>query len=220
MSIFNVKLIFHNNNFSEQNQNSSMAPRRRRNRGRKTKFVTKRGLPFQLMKYQEQKFISLLIDDRDLLVPATTGELIQLNEIRTGTQQFERVGNMVQVTGVYGKITFSATSSTKMRFLRVILYSPRIVDDLGSPVIRAVDLADPDRHVIWFDKLVSCPFPAAATPGGVMTVKKKFSPYIKCLYDDIVGSSITKNSIRIAFVASENVAVNISCNIRLYFKDL
>lgn len=193
---------------------------RRRRKRRKGKFVTKRGLPFQLMKYVEQKFIRLSIQDLALNVPATSAELIHLTEIRTGTQQFERVGHMIQVTGVYGKVTFSALSSTKIRFLRLIVYTPRIVDNTLPPVIRTVDLPDPDQFIVWFDKLVPCPFPAAATPGGVMTVKTKFKPYIKVLYDGITGATITKNSIRLALIGSENVAVNLSLELRLYYKDL
>lgn len=195
-------------------------PRRRRRNGRKSKFVTKRSLPFQLMKYVEQKFVVLAIADLPLAVPATTANLIHLTAINQGNDQFTRDGNMIQVTGIYAKITFTAVSSAKIRFFRMIIYSPRVTNDINSPVSRVVGLPDPDEFVIWVDKLVPCPLPAAATPGGVMMVKKKFKPYMKVLYDDATGGSIKKNSIRLALIGSEDVAVNINLELRLYFKDL
>lgn len=195
-------------------------PRKRRRNGRKSKFVTKRSLPFQMMKYVEQKFIVLAIADLLLPVPATTANLIHLTAITQGNDQFSRDGNMIQVTGIYAKVTFTAVSSAKIRFFRLIIYSPRIANDINSPVSRVVGLPDPDEFVIWVDKLVPCPLPAAATPGGVMMVKKKFKPYMKVLYDDATGGSVKKSAIRIALIGSENEAVNVSLELRLYFKDL
>ena len=127
---------------------------------------------------------------------------------------------MIQTTGIHAKITFEAVNANSMRFLRVVLYTPRsgLVD--AAPVGNMNDHADPDLYIIWFDKTVTCPVAAAATPGGVMTVKKKFKPYLKTLYDADQGVDVSDHPVWMLLLPSADQAVQASWESRLYFKDL
>ncbi len=77
-----------------------------------------------------------------------------------------------------------------------------------------------EDYVIWHDKTYTAPFSAAATPGGVVVIKKKFKPYMTSLYTTDQGDSLTKGSLRIIMIGSADVAVKVSMSARLYFKDV
>ncbi len=106
----------------------------RRKRGRKSKFVTKRGLPFQLMKYAETKYITFGNTDLTLPNPASLFiNNIQLANIREGSGLNERIGQQIQLTGIHIKIIYQAVNANDVRFLRVGVWTPRIVDDTADP---------------------------------------------------------------------------------------
>jgi len=97
-------------------------PHRRRRRGRKSKFVTKRGLPFQLMKYAETKFNDLGVVDVAVPSTAVIGGLFQsLTLTETGVGQKQRIGNMIQVTGISGLELHSLVLETKKILLHLFL---------------------------------------------------------------------------------------------------
>lgn len=195
-------------------------PHRRRRMKRKTKFVTKRGLPFQLMKYVETKYDVEAQNNLLLENPSVSANRSHLTNIRQGIGEVERIGNMVQITGVHVNIIFEAVNPNSMRFLRVVLYTPRSAVVDGDPVINMVDHPDTRDFIIWFDRTVSCPLPAAATPGGTMTVKKKFKPYMKTQYTGSLGSDISDKPLYLLLLPSANLAVEASYNVRTFFKDL
>ena len=85
--------------YSHVNYLNLKMPHNRRRKGRKTKFVTKRGFPFQLMKYAEQKFSTIAVFNAVLTRPSDSTNRKHLTNIRQGTNQGERVGNMIQTTG-------------------------------------------------------------------------------------------------------------------------
>ncbi len=95
-------------------------PFKRRRRGRKSKFVTKRGLPFQLMKFAETKYFTDSIFGLSLPTPADSSSNRLINLIRIGTFENERIGQKIQVSGYYIRMTFEAVNTNSMRFMRVV----------------------------------------------------------------------------------------------------
>ncbi len=192
-----------------------------RGRGRKSKFVTKRGLPFQMMKYVETKntvveLIDSLADNPSVL----SVNNISLVNIREGAGQFERIGSMIQVTGIHVKIIFKGVNNNDLRFLRVGLWTPRIPDATNQPFTNMVDQPDTDTHIMWFDKVAIAPLAEASTPGGVMTIKKKFKPYLKTIYQTNLGDSVTKGMLRLILLPKADLSVTFSYSVKTYFKDL
>ncbi len=196
-------------------------PFKKRRKGRKSKFVTKRGLPFQLMKYAETKYLTFSDTDVVLANPASLFvNNINITNIREGTGLNERVGQMIQVTGFHIKIIFKAVNANDLRFLRVGVWLPRIPDDTTAPFTNMVIQNQFEEETMWFDKVVPCPTAGAGTPGGVMTIKKKFKPYLKVMFADDLGESQTKGTLRLIMLPKANASVEASWSVRTYFKDL
>ncbi len=197
--------------------------KRNRNGSKKTKYVTKRGLPFQLMKYAETKYSTATsgAPGVDLLLPspATITNLITLTDIRQGDNFNERDGMMIQITGVYIRIIYEAALTGAAQYLRAILYSPRISSSFLAPASDMVNIIDPEQFIVWSDKTVLCP----QNPGnghGVLTIRKKFKPYMKALYDTDIGGSQTKGTLRLLLLGKINNGTSVQFNARVYFKDL
>jgi len=195
--------------------------KRSRGRGRKSKFVTKRGLPFQMMKYVETKntVIELLNSLADN-PPVLGVNNVSLVNIREGAGQFERIGSMIQVTGIHVKIIFEGVNSNALRFLRVGLWSPRDAQTTIGPWDNMVDQADTDVHIMWFDKVAIAPLAEASTPGGVITIKKKFKPYLKTIYSTNLGDSVTKGMLRLILLPKADLSCTFSYSAKTYYKDL
>ncbi len=198
-----------------------MPARRRHNGGRKSKFVTKRGLPFQMMKYVETKNRLLSALNRNADNPSISGlNNLSLVDIREGSADNERIGSLIQVTGIHVKIIFQGVNSNDLRYLRVGLWSPRIPDATTQPFDNMVDQPDTDTDIMWFDKVMVAPLAAASTPGGVITIKKKFKPYLKTIYQTDLGDSVTKGMLRLILLPKADASVDFSFSAKTYFKDL
>ncbi len=174
-----------------------------------------------MMKYVETKNTRLETLNTDGTNPASLGiNNVSLVSIREGTGQFERIGSMVQITGIHVKIIFNGVNNNDLRFLRVGLWSPRIADANSQPFDNMVDQADTDTHIMWFDKVAIAPLAEASTPGGVMTIKKKFKPYLKTIYQTNLGDSVTKGMLRLILLPKVTSSVTFSFSAKTYFKDL
>lgn len=192
---------------------------RRRHRGRKSKFVTKRGLPFQLMKFAETKFID---DTADLNIPSPATFLtnvIELTAIGGGTNQSQRAGNAIQMSGLYISYLMASNDTGNPQFGRVIVYTPRASGSTTLPVDDFLDVVDPDEFKVWYDK-ISVPAFQAGAGTGVHKVRKSWKPYMKVIYTSSSASSVVQGQVYIMFLSSMNVGVGFEMHSRLYFKDV
>jgi len=173
------------------------------------------------MKYAETKYIVFAGSDVVLLNPPSVGvNNINCCDIREGSGLNERIGQQIQLTGIHIKIIFKGQNSNDLRWLRAMLYSPRIEDDTGSPVLDMVNTAQFEENIVWADKLAIAPLAEASTPGGVFTIKKKFKPYLKVMYENALGDSVTKGMLRLFMLPKDDLSVEVSWNVKVYFKDL
>lgn len=196
-------------------------PNKRRRNGRKSKFVTKRGFPFQLMKYAEGKrntvgFAGFAIPDPPLF---STNVVNLVDNIASGPDNGDRVGNTIQVSGVYVSYTCEAILTSSAQFCRVIMWTPRIADSTELPATNMVNIPDPDRFIIWHDKVHYAPFTAGGGT-GVGKIRKKFSPFMKVMYNNDLADSVTKNNLHILVLSKNNLGIEISMSARLYYKDV
>jgi len=198
-----------------------MPSRRSRKHGRKTKFVTKRGLPFQLMKFAESKFHDKTATNFLLLSPADyINNVFVATDISRGTGSTSRVGNIVQVSGYYMRMTYESVQQVQAEYMRLIIYTPK-QDMLSSelPANDMVSAVDPRRFIIWHDKTVLC----ANAPGGskgVMVIKKRFKPYLKLEWDSSNELDVTKGQLLVLALGRTNEAVRINFDFRLHYRDV
>ncbi len=193
-------------------------PRRSRRNGRKSKFVTKRSLPFQLMKYAETKQFTTTFDPLTL---TTSGTSFDLSELEQGPSVFERIGNECQLRSVYCRFTITKNAAETMSnasFARFILYTPRLANDSTVPVAKLTSLVDKDDNIVWQDKWVRV---ASDLNGGsgLVTIKHKWKPYMKLIWNAAGESGHRKGSLRLCIIGS-----NLNCDARgfatMFFKDL
>ncbi len=195
-------------------------PNRRRH-GRKSKFVTKRGLPFQMMKYAEQKFNTITETDVAITsgVPAIGAQFVSLVGLTQGDEQDNRQGNMIQLTGIYIRMIHQSLLDGGNQWVRVTLTTPRDVNSSQPPISGMTIPVDPDRHIVWYDKIHNTAFqPGGAN--GVITIRKKFKPYLKVMWASATSTDVTKGNIHLTMVSKVNLGVQLSYTVRTYFKDL
>jgi len=197
---------------------SSRRPRRRF-KGRKSKFVTKRGLPFALMKFAEAKFS---VDNDEFNVPDpsvfSTNAVLPL-DIARGNGAGQRDGNTVQVSGYYISLHVNALSSSAAQFFRIIIYSPKDASDTTLPGTDTTNIPDPRRFIIWHDKtIVTSNVPGGGT--GVLQLKKRFKPYMLTEWDDSTSTNWTKNTIIVQFIASADNTIHLKYSMKTYFRDV
>ena len=137
-------------------------PFKSRRMRRKSKFVTKRGLPFQLMKYADIKYNDELGDDVVLSNVASGAQITSLVDIGGGTSVNTRTGNTLQVSGFYARMIYEAASSSRAQFIRVMVYMPRFPNNATPPIDNVVNPPDHEEFIIWYDKTLLCP----QNPGG------------------------------------------------------
>lgn len=196
-------------------------PRRTRRR-RKSKYVTRRALPFLLARKAEKKYEDKSFDDE--LVASLPIEH-DMTTIPTGTGVNERVGNVIQVTGIFGKFLFSnslddTTPTNKAYYGRVICWMPR--GDLAAIQLDAEPGTniDPDKYIIFFDKTVPIPW-GNGISNSMVTLKKSFKPYMNITYDNNNSTGVEKNKLQVSvFTNSLTAIVECKGNIRMYFRDL
>ena len=140
--------------------------------------------------------------------------------ITRGTGADDRIGNIIQVSGYYMRLTYQGVSQSDVQYFRVIIYTPK-QDMLTTEVPGSdmVNIPDPRRFVIWADRTVLCPN-APGNGQGVMVLKKKFKPYLKVEYDSSLLTDITRGQILMQVLATTNDAVRISFDLRMYFRDV
>jgi hypothetical protein len=184
--------------------------------------VTKRALPYLLARKAEKKYEDKVFDDS--LISASP--IVQnMSLIAAGTSVNSRTGNVIQVTGIYGKFLFSnsldATNPTnKAYYGRVILWMPR-----GDISVTSLDAdpgtnIDPDRYIVFFDKTVPIPW-ANSISNSMVTMKKSFKPYMNMTFDSSSNDSVEKNKLQVSIFSNTNAAI-VECagNIRMYYRDL
>ncbi len=196
-----------------------------RQRKRKSKYLTKRGLPFALMKQVETKSNS--VEDADVSMVSGLPIDINLTQIAGGDTVNQRVGNEIKVSSVFFKCGFSnsidATLPTnKAYFGRVMLWSPRDITASASTPLDAEPFEFPDRQkwIIWADKTVPIPW-ANSISNSIITIKKRFKPYMKVLYDSSGSGSAIKHPLFITITTNSATAlVECSYMSRVYYKDI
>ncbi len=193
----------------------------KRFRRKKSKYVTRRALPFLIQRQAEAKYVHESISGLDFI--ASLPEEKDMTAITIGGGRENRIGNQIQVTGIYARGFFSpshdATNPTSSAYMaRVVLYTPRdqseVLDVLPGEFI------DKERFVIWFDRLVHIPWTNSVS-GNTFTIKKSFKPYMKVLYDISVSTTATKNSIKLLISTnSSSDLVTVDYHWTIYFRDL
>jgi len=195
--------------------------RKRRRRGRKSKFVTKRAFPFMMMKLAETKYLTFAISNVNLPInPSegiTTRSLINIIE---GNGLNQRIGQMIQLTGIYVRAVYKAIDSDDTYTFRIGMHTPRIPGDVQLPFNNQVVQPQFEEQTMWFDKTMTVPNKVAPTPGGVLVIRKKFKPYMIVRYETNLGDSVTKGDLRLTLLPSSDAKVNVSYSARVYFKDV
>ncbi len=193
-------------------------PRRRR----KTKYVTKRALPFLLMKNAEtkQRTHEDLSDPLSNILPVN----LDFSTIVQGTGEEERIGQEIQISSIFFKCTFSnslsqTTPTDKAYYARVLLYSPRDPDE--SPIdIVPMQFPDRQKYIIWADKVVPLPW-VNSISNSMITIKKKFKPYMKAVYTGTGSGSCVRGKLRLLICTDADTGLaEVSYMARQYYKDL
>ncbi len=189
---------------------------KRFNRKRKTKFVTKRALPFLLMKNAEPKFHEI---DSTVTLTAASSFTLDLTFIIQGDGQDERIGQSIQATGVYFRaiMGIAGVATTQPSYTRVILYSKRqnATTDL---LVTGPSLPDFDKYIIWSDKLVPNPWTNSIS-NSMVTIRKKFKPFMKVLYSGSGSGSVEKNNLRMLMSVNTG-SIDVNFAVRLYYRDI
>ncbi len=187
---------------------------------KKSKFLTKRGLPFALMKFAESKRGTNNVNNLTLADPPVfSTNTFLLHDLDAGTSAGQRIGETIQQSGYYIKLFCQSIDSNVTSWVRCIVYSPRDDQDTDLPTDDLRDIPDPNRFIVWSDKSVS----VAGQPGGgsgIITIKKKFKPYRLGRYSDSSGTNVTKGSLYMLLVTNNSTAVEVLGVARLYFKDV
>lgn len=189
----------------------------RRRRMKKSKFVTKRGLPFQLMKFAEAKFVLKSLSLTMASPPTFANQTLKLTEIASGTNQAERVGNEIQLSGVF--LNYDMQSAIASARGRIILYSPRQVTSTALPATDMTTIPDTDRFIIWVDRKVYCGS-QAGNGTGLGSIKFKWKPYMKLRYDGEAAGTITQGVVYCVFITAVNGGIILNTNSKTFFKDV
>lgn len=173
------------------------------------------------MKFAENKFHDKTATNYLLPVPADyINNVFVATDISRGTGSTSRIGNIVQVSGYYVRMTFESVLQTEAQYMRIIIYTPK--QDMLSTELPATDMVaavDPRRFIIWHDKTLLC----ANGPGGskgVMVLKKKFKPYLKLEWDSSNELDVTKGQLLILTLGRTNEAVRFNMDFRLHYRDV
>ncbi len=190
---------------------------------KKGKFITRRELPSLLMKQAETKFKGVSDDDKDF----NSGSFIDedFSIMATGTDTSARIGNEIQVTGLWGRVSFSNSTdgsnpTNRAYFARVLVYTSRD-NQAANPDVFPTELLDKESYVVWFDKVVPIPWQNSIS-NSLVTVRLKFKPYIKLRYDNSSNTSCLQNRLRLA-ISTDCISpalVKCSYGIRMYFRDI
>lgn len=193
---------------------------------RKSKFVTRRALPFLLAKNAEAKYIDSAEGGTDILLTDNAPHDDQMTLIQSGSRVDRRAGNEIQVTGFYMTFTCSPhilgvpEATSKVRYIRIVLYTKRSVAEPDLEV-GPVDIIEKEPYIVWIDKMVQVPFNSSASKGHVV-LRKKWKPYMKATYTDTSIGDIAHNGVYLTISTDtpNPELVEFSYNARLFFRDL
>lgn len=192
---------------------------RRKKMGR-SKFVTKRQLPFLMSKIAEPKQINNNFEDILIAKPATAATNGRsLTTIAQGDGKAEREGNLIQVTGYFCSFAVESEDTLIAQWLRIIIYTPRKVGTTLLPADDMTSQPDTDKFIIWHDKTVA---PALQPGGGVglIKLKKRWVPYMKVRYDSGADSSVQENEVIVLVLSHLNEGVKLRAQMRLFYRDM
>jgi len=198
-----------------------MPRRMRRRHRRKTKFVTRRALPFLLMKQAEAKRQGDSVSDETLSV--STPVDFDLSVIAQGNAVGQRIGNSVQATGFIGNFTFSVDTviaETSPKYARILLWMPRGDSNVLPPNVSPTEFPDPEQYIIWVDRRLPLPWTNSIT-NSQATIKKKFKPYMLMNWDSAINTSCIKGKLQCTVVSdSTSGAALVTADLRLYYRDV
>lgn len=141
----------------------------------------------------------------------------QITDIPQGTQETRRVGNLVRVTGFYGRFQMVGTDATNI--IRIIMYIPK---DPTATITGAntYGLLDPDIATVLYDKVHTTTLNGPNTK--VFTIAKKFrGAGLPVQFNSSTTTDVLKNNIKMLFVSDSGAVSHptLSYHWILYFKD-
>jgi len=171
------------------------------------------------MKYAETKFKDQAIN-LNILAPAIfSTNVVTLSDIAQGDTQISRDGDHINISGVYGRYRITTNDPASAQYVRIVMYTPRVIDTEELPTTDVVGLIDPAKFKVWYDK-TSVPSFQQGSGVGVLHIRKKWKPYMKAIYTTSAGDSITQGRLLVLFISTNSSGVSLSANLRMYFKDL
>ncbi len=185
-------------------------------------FVRKSEFSSMLMKQAEAKRATFTESSATLTTALPFEE--HLTDLAQGNGASTRVGHEIQVTGVYVRGFFSPSHddtnpTTSAYMARVVLYTPRdllfaAIDPLPGEII------DKDQVIVWYDRLIAVPWTNSIS-SNQFTIRKKFKPYMKVMWDGSAGSTIVNNDIRLVITTNSGTDfIETSYQASLYFRDV
>lgn len=189
----------------------------------KHSFVRKREVASVLMQSEKAKWT----EHAQVLMPINDAAnfAIDFTDIPWGTDNGERIGNQILVTGVYGHITFgsilppAANATVAPINGRIIIYTPRN-PSVGLPFVYSTTVISNDEYIVWHDQMLPYPYISPHGP-HYTTIKLKFKPYLKVEYNDGTDTSAVKNALTIVF-ASDSIppsATTVTLGLQMFYRD-
>lgn len=198
-----------------------MARKSRMRRRRKSKFVTRRALPFLLMKQAEAKRDNDSVSDEVLSV--STPIDFDMSLINQGDAVNTRTGQEVQLTGFIGNFTFSIDSTiteTSPKYARIILWMPRGDSNVAPPNVSPTFFPDPESYIIWADRRIALPWTNSLSNSHV-TIKKRFKPYMLMVWNGSANNTCVKGKLQCQITTdSTSGAALATADLRVYFRDV
>ncbi len=198
---------------------------RRFHRKRKTKFVTRRALPFLLNKHAEPRYIDDPNGGSNIPINDILPHDSELTLISTGGNVNSREGNEIRVSGFYLSLTCrpditGVTATNNVRYLRVVLYTKRSLAEVDMDVT-PTEIIQRENYIVWADKMCQVPLNSPGS-NSMIKIRKKWKPYMKVIYDGSGESTATSNALflHVSTDSPDPELVEFSYNARLYFREL
>lgn len=187
---------------------------------RKYKKNRRKQVPKYVKQYVQNKISSNLETKRIVsnvseLDIDSTGTQVDILNISLGTQYYERIGQIINCTGFYGK--FQMTGGDATNVIRAILYIPKD-PSLTLTGLNTYAVIDPNVATILYDKVHTTTLNGPNTK--IFEIKKKFFGKGLRVEWSATGS-IHKNRLRLAFVSDSGAVSHpeLSYHWIAYYKD-
>lgn len=198
---------------------------KKRSRRKKTKFVTRREFPLMLMKLAEPKRVDAFASNVSLSDNLPINDL-DFSVMGEGTAINQRVGMVTQVTGFFGRLTFSNfvgepdQNTNQAYYARVVLYTPR-EDTFPDLDVTPVELLNPQEIIVWQDKIIAIPWTNGVGP-GIIHIGHKWSPYMKVNYSSSGSGTAQNNRVKVAISTDCQNPAQVECSygLRLFYRDV